>query len=322
MQTLANLNCPVEITSYKIDISQDGKDAILYINYNNLSDYEISALKIKVFLFNSFNEPVIQNRSNSVEVLLQDLNMKAEKSIIYRAQFVLNGFGKARIAYVIVASILHVNGQRWDYKEEDLFELNKVFVEGDDLKNLKALAGLDAICYARVEESYWQCVCGKANCFDINQCLLCNRNKTKMIKGFSNKVVVNSVAKKKIKNERELLERKRNRVLLIGGSIITLYLIASLWFSTIIIQRESIYIGEVYIFQPNGYGTSYFYNGDKYVGEFLNSDRHGFGAYYWTSGKIYEGSWYKDMKHGNGTLISSSGSRSVGIWEYDMKVIR
>jgi hypothetical protein len=60
-------------------------------------------------------------------------------------------------------------------------------LEGEELDNLKSIAGSDAICYAKEATNYWQCVCGKANALEEDKCKRCDRKQNIVLAYYANK---------------------------------------------------------------------------------------------------------------------------------------
>ena len=64
----------------------------------------------------------------------------------------------------------------------------------------------------------------------------------------------------------------------------------------------------------NGYGLSYYSNGDKYVGNWRGSTKNGWGTYIFNDKQIYIGELKNDMYNGWGMFAWSDGTIYIGNW--------
>ena len=111
----------------------------------------------------------------------------------------------------------------------------------------------------------------------------------------------------------------------------------------LILDKDKIYIGELYHYKPNGKGNLYKYkklknkkiiiysgdfvdgkyegngilyydfkNNSYYEGEFENDKRHGKGKYYYNNKLVYEGDFSEDKYHGKGKIYYEDGRTYEG----------
>jgi len=212
---LVNLNCPIELASYKVQTSTVDKKVLIRINFINFSEQTVSAIKIKIFCFNAFDEPVPSEEYNFIEDIIQDIEAKPGTVFCYDRFIELKGFEETRRIKVIVTKVLFSNGNKWDYDIEDIFELNSKLVEGNELAQLIEVAGAGAICYPQIEYSYWQCICGKVNRNNAENCILCNRDKHILFNYCYDKEQVNKTKLILRKAKEEKLKKQKEQELIL-----------------------------------------------------------------------------------------------------------
>lgn len=171
--TLVDLQCPVEVVSVKIDASREQEKAFAAIRFRNLSDKSIIALKLKIFCFDVFGEPVMVESDNYFEKKLQDLSALKGAEFGDEATFELKGFADTRKLDIQVLIVLFEDQTRWVYGGSPVYEVKVTQLKDSGLKDLQVVAGAKAVCHAHKEENYWQCVCGRANIPTAVNCLRC-----------------------------------------------------------------------------------------------------------------------------------------------------
>ncbi len=171
--TLVDLQCPVEVVTIKIDALREQEKAFAAIRFRNLSEKSIIALKLKIFCFDVFGEPVMGEGENYFEKKLQDLSAPKGAEFGEEASFELKGFADTRKLNIQVLIVLFEDQTRWDYDGSPAYEVKVTPLKGPGLKDLQTVAGAKAVCYVRKEEDYWQCVCGRANLLTAVNCLRC-----------------------------------------------------------------------------------------------------------------------------------------------------
>ncbi len=243
---ILNLNCPIDFLSYTIKVPEDHKNAFANIEFQNLSNKNVAGIKLKILCYDAFNEPVINDGDNFLEENIQDLSVSPGKKFGSETLIELEGFANTRKIKVIVTSVLFANGTIWNYNEDDLFELTTNPLQEEELAKLKIVAGKDVVCYARIEDAFWQCVCGRANLQDAINCIRCEREKQFVMKccSFESQVDVELQHRreKMVEEERKRKEAQRKvqdeqrakaKVLQkrIALSILLVFLVTMAWFS-------------------------------------------------------------------------------------------
>jgi len=71
-----------------------------------------------------------------------------------------------------------------------MVDLNTEVLDGEELRELRKLTDKDAICYGRLAENYWQCICGRGNSNSREYCMRCKRERRVVLDLFSSKTNV------------------------------------------------------------------------------------------------------------------------------------
>ncbi len=199
--TLVDLQCPVEVVTIKIDALRDQEKAFAAIRFRNLSEKSIIALKLKIFCFDVFGEPVMVEGENYFEKKLQDLTASKGAEFGDEASFELKGFADARKLTIQALIVLFEDQTRWVYSGSPVYEVTVTPLKGPGLKDLQAVVGAKAVCYASKVEDYWQCFCGRANLLTAVNCLRCGYQMAEAFKKASGEEAV-AEALKQIKENR------------------------------------------------------------------------------------------------------------------------
>jgi serine/threonine protein kinase len=170
---MVDLDSPVEMESYKIDVAEETEKAFVEIKFRNLCDKNVSALRISIYCFDAFGEEVKDGSDNIFDKRLQDFS--AQPGIVFgpAKPFELKDFPDTRKIKILVKSVLFSDHSRWDSDGSRVYEVSKDPVTAKELDDLKKVAGAVAVCYAKQEKAYWQCCCGRANMLNTERCIRC-----------------------------------------------------------------------------------------------------------------------------------------------------
>ena len=211
MHMLIDLYCPIELKGYEIFL--DEKKDIIYcaVSFYNLSQKNVTSVKYTLYCFDSFGEPVEMPPANIVEALLQDENAVPKNVFGSSKPIPLTKFPNTRDVEIIVNRVKFDDGTIWNNDETGTLRvIIEKIKEPDEIVALTKVAGNDAICYAREEESYWLCVCGRANPVSYHQCIRCKRNKAHVLSCCSDKMIINQeIESLKQKEDRERIEKEQ-----------------------------------------------------------------------------------------------------------------
>jgi ankyrin repeat protein len=211
---LIDLNCPVEVLGYDIKVNENADFTYCGVNFLNLSEKHVASIKFIIYCFDSFGKTV-ENRegSNKVDVLIQD------ESAGYKVEFGLDkltalpGLSATRKVNIFISEVLFNDGSIWGNGEHKLIKtyVDKIS-DGEELKNLKHVAGSDAICYAEEKNDTWTCVCSRINNNSNESCIRCDRSKEFVLKSFKNKECIKRTIELEQEKEKELVLEKKARL--------------------------------------------------------------------------------------------------------------
>ena len=102
------------------------------------------------------------------------------------------------------------DGVVWRREERNVREYTpNALPEGRELDRLRAVAGPDAMGYARQEDVLWMCVCGRANPIDEDDCLKCHRKRAQVVKEYSFVAIDSTVGHRERELERQTMDSLR-----------------------------------------------------------------------------------------------------------------
>jgi len=205
-----NPNSPVEPRGYEIQIRKSDNKTICLIEFYNLSQKTLTTLEFTLRCYNAFGEPIGQPPKNEFTVLLQDINVDTKKSFGDDRPVIMSDHPGTRKIEAIINKVMFSDGSKWEYDKNDLVEVNIEKLQGEELDQLKAVAGEDAVCYAKEEANYWICVCGRANSFNKERCIRCDKNRNEVLSNLRNKNQL-SEGYKRIKEEEKIFKQNMMR---------------------------------------------------------------------------------------------------------------
>lgn len=203
--------CPVEARSYEIQYDKSKDLTYCKVVFCNLSDKVVTNLKYYIVCFDSFGEPIGDPPNNEVMEHIEDINAEPRYFFSGKAPTPLPNHNKTRSVQIIITKVKFHDGSIWVYESSNLIDIKTVKLEKNELSNLKEVAGEDAICYAREDKNYWQCVCGRVNALESSICIRCDRNKEETINEASNQETVNYEIEHNEKKRKELYERENEQ---------------------------------------------------------------------------------------------------------------
>lgn len=210
-----DLDSPVEVVEAKLKIESDTDIPFLEINFRNLSDKVLTAIKFKIQCFNSFNEPVDTPPNNIVDFLMQDLSLKPKEKFKKGKVFSVSAKPTTRKINIIIEKVGLKDGTQWNKENTELKEINIPEISKEKLNNLKTIAGVDAITYPFEDEESWTCICGRYNKKNYKVCVRCKREKEKVFKEYNEKSIQDKIKEKeekeKIKYEKRKEEKERKK---------------------------------------------------------------------------------------------------------------
>lgn len=208
-----DVNCPVEVQGVEIKVKEKSNLTCCALDFFNLSNKNVAAVKFVLKCYDSFGKPVTDN--NEIEALVQDQLAQPKKHFGMDKCISLPNHSNTRKVDVIVTSVLFQDGSIWEIKENKLqnFKLCKI-VDKQERDNLKTVVGNDAVCYSKILGDTWLCACGKLNSNLQEKCQRCERNREFVLNNYNTKESINKeielISKQKaIEKEREKIEAQK-----------------------------------------------------------------------------------------------------------------
>ena len=235
LESTIDLNSPVEILKWNI-VSINNNEYYFNISFRNLNQGIISAVKLEIQGFNSFNEIVKVDGEDAFECYIQDLDVQlgCEFENIVPILLPKNDIRNLDITIKEIS----FNSGKFIYKNRpNKIDLEVEYItEDDELNTLKTYAH-KAMCYAEEKNNLWICVCGRPNYESSKKCVRCGLEKDYVFSSLSKERILNETDKrKKIEAEEEkdrLLKqqqleektRKTRKIKIIFASIISIVFI-------------------------------------------------------------------------------------------------
>lgn len=194
---VVDIDCPVEVEATVLVVSKKKTKVLLtFNNYTQSNDGaqtekdRVVALKLKIYCYDTFNDTVTYQGSNMLYKAIQGISIKSGGKLVYEEPIILNDHANTSRVNIVVESILYANDLLWKYNEDSMVDLNTEVLDGEELRELRKLTDKDAICYGRLAENYWQCICGRGNSNSREYCMRCKRERRVVLDLFSSKTNV------------------------------------------------------------------------------------------------------------------------------------
>lgn len=205
------IDSPVEPRKYEIQLDNQEDLPYCKVIFCNLSSKNVASIEYTLHCFNSFGEPVGEPPDNQVKEFLQDINVGSKHFFSSRKPTQLKNHKTTRVVEIIVDKVKFIDGYVWARGKYEPIKIKTERLTGAELADLKMHAGNDAICYAKITDSYWQCICGRVNAFESSKCMRCDRDQDKIINEASNQKTVNYEIEHNEKKRKELHERENEQ---------------------------------------------------------------------------------------------------------------
>ena len=201
----SDLTCPVEVVSVAIqrenEDTKDNGQILCYIEFFNLSDKVIDSIQMNIICFDA-QEARLGGR-------LVRTGVHGEPRERFAGAFAPEHVEGVVRVEASVEKVWYQDGVIWRREERNVREYTpNALPPGRELDRLRAVAGADAVGYAREEDTVWLCVCGRANRTSDDQCLRCGRERAKTLKAYSFAAIDSTVGRK----ERLLEEQTRENL--------------------------------------------------------------------------------------------------------------
>lgn len=201
-----DINCPIEV--YKIHIDKESDITSCLIYFKNLSNKVVSSVKFQIKCYDSFGNPVSLPPANVVEAIIQDETAEPKKVIGINVPLI--NHSTTRKIDVVVTNVLFSDNTTWEKGENELIELKtEKITDQKELNDLQSIAGNDAVCYAKKDDDFWTCICGRLNKKEEIVCKRCDRGRDNILENYLNKDSIKTEIRSIVMRQEQ--ERKENK---------------------------------------------------------------------------------------------------------------
>ncbi|GAA0116366.1 ankyrin repeat domain-containing protein [Clostridium senegalense] len=212
-----DLNSPVEVLEWDILSKNDGN---IYFNilFRNLYQGVISAIKLELQGFNSFNEVVKVEGKDTFICYIQDLDGQLGCEFNNRNPVPLPEKDIRKLNISIKEVVFGDGDFIYKNKKNEIKKEIEYITENEELMTLKKHTKT-GICYANQESNLWICVCGRPNYENIKSCVRCNLDKEYVFTELSREKILEEIEeqkkieaeeeKNKILKEQEFVEKQK-----------------------------------------------------------------------------------------------------------------
>jgi len=176
---LIDLSCPVENQGTFVKTNSETNEPYLLLKLFNLSDKTISELSFRVLVYDANGAEL-----GTVPVELTSLEAGAKSYFAENKAVSLVGLEEAKHFVVQIDKAIFEDGSAYELSEENIVDVDETIASVDDALLLRTFVK-DAICFSAEHDTYWRCVCGRANLPSIEACLRCGNGKDEMLQKFS-----------------------------------------------------------------------------------------------------------------------------------------
>ena len=163
-----DLSCPVELWHFKLPTSVD---PAVYLHLFNLGHKAVNSVQAAFLCFNEKGEK-LSRQVERVQGLSGDSRSAFEMRVL-----VEDGLLAASMDFII-EKVWYVDGTIWRRNINEMAEYTpNNLPEGRQLKELRQLAGADALGYPSDQGGVWVCICGRPNPSGSGECARCERDK-------------------------------------------------------------------------------------------------------------------------------------------------
>jgi hypothetical protein len=198
-----DLNSPVEIKSYQL-LKNSDNEIFLRIQFKNLNEGEVTALKISIAGENSFGDPIYINGNLIFEVTLQDLNLEKGGAYENEIKVPSNDIRKVKLK---ITQVMFTNQEKIKIYNNYIKPYKIKITNQDALRCAKSISS-DAEYYYSENSEYWVCKCGMSNRPESTICSNCLSEKYIVQKKFAEDYIINHSLPEFLKQQKVELEEK------------------------------------------------------------------------------------------------------------------
>lgn len=206
-QRIVDLNAYIENMNCEIKDVQNGKQLIF--SFKNVGPEIITAIKLKCFCFDSFDDKIIFDDVDYLEVKKASLNINPTEKTSFVVNMKQCDLQKTKVELL---QIVYGNGEKVDPIEEDIvsYDISVLsssrsvddHIESDMLSYMKEKND-KAICFPKEHSAGWICSCGRLNKHNRDQCAGCGYGKNSNFEDFSEENIERRLNERDIQKKAE-----------------------------------------------------------------------------------------------------------------------
>ena len=201
-----DLSCPIENQGTIVKTNSETNEPYLLLKLFNLSEQIIQNVTFRVLAYGTNGEEI-----GSVPVTLEDLYAEPKAYFAETKAISLVGIEEAAHFVVAIDSVLFEDGTTYEPSEINTIDADESQAAIDDVLALRQFVP-EAVCFAKENENYYRCVCGRANFSDAEICVRCGREKATMLEQFGSKEALNKTITAKEAEEETRLKEEEARI--------------------------------------------------------------------------------------------------------------
>ena len=164
-----DLSCPVEMRGYSLSYADNAVNASVRL-------YNLSARRIASFEAIAKWRSRVSGKSIAAPFCAERLRAGGEKG--FRIELNCSRLPDADQLELVFTSIRFDDGDNWRAGEGMIVDIAPLeVISSSDLSALRTIAGDDAVCFPKLDEHIWRCVCGRTNSNAEKECARCHRER-------------------------------------------------------------------------------------------------------------------------------------------------
>lgn len=189
----SDLTCPVEIEAVAVERGEQEEEAreiVCRIEFLCLNGREADSVQMNIVCFDA-QDARLGGRLVRASVHPEQGERR------YAGVFVPEHVDGTVRVEASVEKVWFKDGTVWRREERNVREYTpNALPVGRELDRLRAVAGADAVGYARGEDVLWMCVCGRANPVGEEKCFKCGREREQVLREYSYQAIDSTAGRK------------------------------------------------------------------------------------------------------------------------------
>ena len=203
---LIDLSCPIENQGTFVKTNSETNEPYLLLKLFNLSDKIITELSFHILVYDANGIEL-----GTVPVELNELNAEPKSYFAENKAISLVDLEEAKHFVVQVDKTVFEDGSVYELSEQNIVDVDETTASVDDALLLRSFVN-DAVCFSAEHDTYWRCVCGRANMLSMETCLRCGNPKDEILQKFSSSEALSQTIAELEEEERRKEEEEQARL--------------------------------------------------------------------------------------------------------------